>query len=330
LFKPSVATADREQVSLRARIFAAAGVTAVIALGAGFLLLGHGSSAPAAVPTIKPLHPVKHHVRQAPKQKPKQVAAKKKRSTPSVIDGMPASLALALRTNPVVVVSLYAPKSSVDQFALDEARQGASSAGAGFVALNVADEKVAAPLTSLLTGGATAADRVLDDPAVLVFQAPRTLFVRLNGYNDRETVAQAATNAGAVKVSIAASGPWATQANAICTQMTTDLLGLKFPTNTSEALAWGDQMTNILSTAVQRLHALKAPRGREAEVHQLLSIYDQAVAALHSTLAAIHAGNTPDLGGLEQKFTPLAAKAHSIAGDLGATACSGTGSSFSG
>jgi hypothetical protein len=315
-------------VSLRARILAAAGITAVIAFGAGFLLLGHGSSAPAAVHEIKPLHPVKHHVRQAPKQKPKQAAVKKKRSAPSVIDGMPASLALALRTKPVVVVSLYAPKSSVDQFALDEARQGASSAGAGFVALSVADEKVAAPLTSLLTGGATAADRVLDDPAVLVFQAPRTLFVRLNGYNDRETVAQAATNAGAVKVTIGASGQWATQANAICTQMTTDLLGLKFPTNTSEAITWGDQMTNVLSTTVQRLHALKAPRGREAEVHQLLSIYDRAVAALHSTLADIHAGSTPDLSGLEQKFTPLAAKAHSIASDLGATACSGSGSSF--
>jgi hypothetical protein len=317
-------------VSLRVRIYAAAGITALIALGAGFLLLGHSSSAPAAVHEIKPLHPVKHHARPAAKKPAKAtpVKVRKKRSTPSVIDGMPASLALALRTNPVVVVALYAPKSSVDKFALEEARSGASSAGAGFVALNVADEKVAAPLTSLLTGGATAADRVLDDPAVLVFQAPRALFVRLNGYNDRETVAQAATNAGAVKVTIGAAGPWAAQANAICTQMTTDLLGLKFPSSGSEALTWADQMVTVLSTAVQRLHALKAPRGRETEVRQLLSIYDQAVAALHSTLAAIHAGNTPDLGGLEQKFTPLAAKAHSIASDLGATACSGSGPSF--
>ena len=41
----------------------------------------------------------------------------------------------------------------------------------------------------------TAADRVLDGPAVLVFQRPRTLFVRLNGFADRDTVAQAAANA---------------------------------------------------------------------------------------------------------------------------------------
>ena len=56
-------------------------------------------------------------------------------------------------------------------------------------------EKVAAPLTSLLTGGATPADRVLDDPAVLVFQSPKTLYVRLSGWTDRDTVAQAAENA---------------------------------------------------------------------------------------------------------------------------------------
>jgi len=30
---------------------------------------------------------------------------------------------------------------------------------------------------------------------VLVFQRPRTLFVRLNGFADRDTVAQAAANA---------------------------------------------------------------------------------------------------------------------------------------
>jgi hypothetical protein len=85
--------------------------------------------------------------------------------------------------------------------AVEEARQGASLAGAGFVALDVSNNKVAAPLTSLLTGGATAADRVLDDPAVLVFQQPKTLFVRFNGYTDRDTVAQAATNAGAASAS---------------------------------------------------------------------------------------------------------------------------------
>jgi hypothetical protein len=114
---------------------------------------------------------------------------------PAVIDGMPAALAHALALHDVVVVSLSAPRSAVDALAPDEAQHGAALAGAGFVMFNVADEQIVSPLTSLLTGAQTAADRVLDGPAVLVFQRPRTLFVRFNGFADRDTVAQAATNA---------------------------------------------------------------------------------------------------------------------------------------
>ena len=196
-------------LSPRVRILAAAIVLAVAALAAGFMLLGGGpSSSQAAVKTIKPLHPVNKAAKKAAKPKAK-VAAKKpakklarkparkaaKPAGPAVINGMPAALARALASHAVVVVSLYAPRSSVDAMATDEARHGAALAGAGFVAFNVADEKVVSPLTSLLTGAQTAADRVLDGPAVLVFQRPRTLFVRFNGFADRDTVAQAVANA---------------------------------------------------------------------------------------------------------------------------------------
>ena len=188
----------------RVRIFAAAGLVAMLALGGGFLLLGRGqSSTPAAVKQVKPLHPVKHHVRRPARKaahatrRTTHAAPKKakKKPVPAVIDGMPAAVALALRSAPVVVVSLYAPGSAVDRLATAEAQQGAKLSGAAFVALDVTSEKVAAPLTSLLTGGATPADRVLDDPAVLVFQSPKTLYVRLSGWTDRDTVAQAAENA---------------------------------------------------------------------------------------------------------------------------------------
>jgi hypothetical protein len=199
-------------VSLDARlpVLAAAVGVAVLALGGGFLLLGRGQgSSNAAVPVIKPLHPVKKraavtHAKQAAvvkkatavhaKPKPKAVA-KPKPHVPAVIDGMPSALALALRAHPVVVVSLFTPGSSVDSVATDEARHGAATAHAGFVAFSVADEKIVAPLSSLLTGAPTPADRVPDGPAVLVFQRPNTLFVRLNGFVDRDTVAQAAANA---------------------------------------------------------------------------------------------------------------------------------------
>ena len=201
-------------LSPRVRILAAALFLAVAALAAGFLLLGRSpSSSQAAVKTIKPLHPVNKAAKTAPKKatvKPKaKVPAKKPAkkfarksakpkvpaARPAVIDGMPAALAHALALHDVVVVSLYAPRSAVDALATDEAKHGAALAGVGFVAFNVSDEKIVSPLTSLLTGAQTAADRVLDGPAVLVFLRPRTLFVRFNGFADRDTVAQAAANA---------------------------------------------------------------------------------------------------------------------------------------
>jgi hypothetical protein len=189
-------------LSPRVRILAAAGFAALLALVGGFMLLGGGSSSSAAVPVIKPLHPVKKHAakRAAPKVKAAKKAAvkpkaKPKAHEPAVIDGMPSALALALRSRSVVVVSLYTPDSSVDAMATAEARNGARAADAAFVAFNVADEKVVSPLSSVLTGAPTPADRVLDGPAVLVFVRPNSLFVRLNGFADRDTVAQAAANA---------------------------------------------------------------------------------------------------------------------------------------
>ena len=199
-------------LSPRVRILGAALFLAVAALAAGFMLLGGSpSSSQAAVKTIKPLHPVNKAAKKAAKPKakvpakklapkPARKVAKKvaKPKGPSVINGMPAALARALASHAVVVVSLYAPRSSVDAMATDEAKHGAALAGAGFVAFNVADEKIVSPLTSLLTGAQTAADRVLDGPAVLVFQRPRTLFVRFNGFADRDTVAQAVANAASL------------------------------------------------------------------------------------------------------------------------------------
>jgi len=198
------------------RVLAAAGFAAMVALMGGYMLLGRGqSSSSAATPVIKPLHPVKKHVVKTAAPKAKAPAKKKVVATaPSkkvvvkatakpkpkvhvaaVIDGMPAALALALRSHSVVVVSLFTPDASVDSMATAEARNGALAAHVGFVAFNVADEKIVAPLSSLLTGAPTPADRVLDGPAVLVFVRPRALFVRLNGFADRDTVAQAAANA---------------------------------------------------------------------------------------------------------------------------------------
>ena len=166
----------------------------MLALAGGFMLLGRGqSSSSAAVPVIKPLHPVKKHVAKtaAPKAKAHgedrakaKTAVKPPRSrwrqgpkvhVPAVIDGMPSALALAPALPPAWSSSRSTrPTASVDSMATDEARHGALAAHVGFVAFNVADEKIVSPLSSLLTGAPTPADRVLDGPAVLVFVSART------------------------------------------------------------------------------------------------------------------------------------------------------------
>jgi hypothetical protein len=268
---------------------------------------------------IKPLHPVKHHVKSLAKA-PAKKAAKKAR-TPAVIDGMPGVLAVALRRNPVVVVALYAPRSQVDAVARDEARQGAAVAGAGFVALDVSDNKVAAPLTSLLTGAATAADRVLDDPAVLIFQQPKTLFVRFNGYTDRDTVAQAAVNAGAVKLTtVGSTVAWAGQANAICNKLKADLIRLPLPTGGS-ALDWVDKLDGALENTVKSLRALTPPKGHEAEIRQMVALYGAAVSGSEALVTELRAGKNPDLAAFQQRITTLGSRADAIAVDLGATSC---------
>lgn len=282
------------------------------------LLTGGQSSSSAAPPAIKPLHPVKHHVRSLAKAKKRAGHAR----TPSVIDGMPGTLALALQKNPVVVVALYSSQSSVDGVAREEARQGAGISGAGFVALNVADNKVAAPLTALLTGAATAADRVLDDPAVLVFKQPKTLFVRFNGYTDRDTVAQAAANAGALKVTaVGSSALWASQANTICNKLKTDLLSLPLPTSGGSALDWIDKVDGALQNTVKSLRSLTPPKGREAEVRRMVASYSAAVSESQSLVAQVRAGKSPDLAAFQGRVSALGSRADAIAVDLGATAC---------
>jgi len=310
-------------VSQRTRILAAAALVALLALGGGMLLLtrGQGSSS-AAPPAIKPLHPVKHHVRSLAKARKRAKKKAVRARTPSVIDGMPGTLAVALQANPVVVVALYSPHSSVDGVAREEARQGADMSGAAFVALNIADNKVAAPLTALLSGGATAADRVLDDPAVLVFKQPKTLFVRFNGYTDRDTVAQAAVNAGALKVTaVGSSALWASQANSICNKLKTDLLSLPLPTSGGTALDWVDKVDGALQNTVKSLRALTPPKGREADVRRMVASYSAAVSESQSLVAQVRAGKSPDLAAFQQKISALGSRADAIAVDLGATAC---------
>jgi hypothetical protein len=197
--------ADRRFVNLRLRVPALVGLGALAVGLGGFVVLGRGPSSSAApVHAIKPLHPVKKHLQaKAPLAPPKVSLARKSKvkakatpkGRPAVIAGVPTPLATGLKQHAVVVVALVTPQSTVDQLTLAEARAGAAGAHVGFVTIDVSNNLQVAALSALIGSSADPQNRLLDAPAVLVFQRPASLYLRFNGYADADTIQQAAVNA---------------------------------------------------------------------------------------------------------------------------------------
>jgi hypothetical protein len=140
----------------------------------------NATAAPAKAAAAKP--------KAAPKRAP--AAARPKTVNPVVPKtGFPAAVDTALQQHEIVVVSLVVPGARVDEIAAAEAQAGAKLSGAGFVALNVLNERVARSLLAKVT--------TVQDPSVLVVTRAGTIALELGGFVDRETVAQAAANASA-------------------------------------------------------------------------------------------------------------------------------------
>jgi hypothetical protein len=140
------------------------------------------SSAPPAKPAAKASKPSTAQSQAAAQPKPKPTPTK----VPTPANQLPAAIRRALAADNVVVVSLYNPKAKIDGTAMREAKAGAAQAGSSFVPIDVRKNNVAS--LNALYG-------VLQDPAVLVLRPPGSLVVRIDGFADRETVAQAALNA---------------------------------------------------------------------------------------------------------------------------------------
>jgi hypothetical protein len=185
----------------RFRIYAAVGLAGVLVLAGGYLVLGRGasSSAAPAVHTIKPLRPharAKAKVALAPPKLAGKAAVKRR---PAVVGGVPTPLADALKHHSVVVVALVSPGSAVDRLTLAEAKAGAAQAHAGFAPISVSRNAQVQALSTLVGASADPQNRLLDAPAIFVFQKPRALYVRLNGYVDADTIEQAVVNAASVQ-----------------------------------------------------------------------------------------------------------------------------------
>jgi hypothetical protein len=129
-----------------------------------------------------------------------------------VYAALPAPLQWELAHHKVVVVSFYNPHDSVDSISVAEAHAGAVSAGAGFLLVNVLDDKVAGILTALLPNGG-----LLPQPGVFIYRAPGNIAMQLDGFADRDSVSQAATNALSASLASLQSGAPSATATAIPT-----------------------------------------------------------------------------------------------------------------
>ena len=192
-------------VSAPIKIFALVGALAALVLGGGMMMMGRGQVegdvAPIvllkktqATPTAAKPEPVKAKPEQQPAVKPKPKAKAKpvKPAKPAPVvapNGLPIEIARALQKHDVVVVALWGSGGKIDALARDEAEAGADAARAGFVALNVISSGKAAEALTLEVG------TVLRTPGVLLFTKPETLAIKLDGFRDRDAVAQAALNA---------------------------------------------------------------------------------------------------------------------------------------
>lgn len=180
-----------------ARLVALLGLLCACALASGALLMArrHTTTASAHATTAqRPAHAAvkphgvtvtRHHAWSPTKSVPSPT---EKPKAPAVVvaSGVPSTVAAALQNHSVVVAALYAPDAATDPTAVAEAQAGAQLAGAGFVKLDVLDEAVAKQLARVAGH--------LSDPAVLVFRKTGVA-IRIDGFADRDVVAQAAQNA---------------------------------------------------------------------------------------------------------------------------------------
>jgi hypothetical protein len=170
-------------------------VLAFAAVGAGLIVLGRRQSASDASPGILPAAPLKRPAATRPAVKTPAVKpavktpaarARLRAAKAALANQLPAAIRQALAANQVVVVSLFDPHAKIDDTAMREAKAGAQMTGTTFVSVDVTQDAIESLNTRY---------GVIQDPAVLVLRPPGDLVVRIDGFADRDTVAQAAANA---------------------------------------------------------------------------------------------------------------------------------------
>jgi hypothetical protein len=337
-------------VSGPVRVFALVGGLAALALGAWFFLLGGLSPSASSEPVkeIKPLYGGKkpaatpstqQRASAAPtpqKRATKPAASTPKRNAPAKParpakianpEKLPLAVARALARSPVVVVSLYDPEAKVDRISLGEARAGARRANVAFVALNVLDRRASEALTRKLG--------VLSAPAFFLYKRPATLVMRVDGFADRDLVAQAAVSA--LPPVIRRSSPvrdgrparvsqarWSNRANAICVEG--GVIPTAQPATRNEVLGAWPALLADFKRDIARLKALPLPTSPPARTRtqKLLTNWTGIHALALQVLGAVKADDAARFQALVPRLTAQSREANRLAADAGATACTVT------
>jgi len=298
-----------------------AGLLAAAAVALGMLTLSRQAADSSGDAAPAPL--VTHVTHATPKAKPVPVAAKpvakpKPRVNPSFraarAAGLPKAVAEQFAARPVVVVTLFSSESDVDELAQGEAKAGAELAAAGYAGVDVAKEGASGAITKVFG--------VLPLPTTLVLVRPSYTqpYVRLDGFADRETVAQAARNATPLPAA-ATQTAWARAANALCRKTAAKFTALPVA-DSAASLKQKTPQVEALSTAfVADLRQLKPPAGRAADVTRFVSLAERD---LDLTVAMARATARKDLVALATaaaEESTVGKQANALAIDLGATAC---------
>jgi len=233
------------------------------------------------------------------------------------VEGVNA-LDAALVAHPLVVVSVYAKNVATDDQAMKEARAGAARAGAGFVAFNIFDEKIARQLAGLLNDNATS------NPEVLFFKRGRTLVFKLQGFSDSQVVAQAARNV------YPHTEPWVGQANKICTRYSalsaiarakSASADLNAAAGRSQAAAALDEFAALMNKVTKSLSAVRANASAARDYAQFVSDLEQTATEMRSEAAAVRSNDPATARTIAQKAMALLVDAGSLGANLQLTAC---------
>jgi hypothetical protein len=172
------------ELSTPVKVIATAGLLIVLLAGAfaSYTVAIHHRQHAEKVASVPARAPATHgsatvHFSQTPKVAPKLV----------LDANLPAPVHRALLSSREVVAVLTAPGVPGDSDVVKEARAGAAAAHVGFTVLNVTQETVAETLAAWAPHAG--------DGSVLVVRRPGKVSVELDGYADRQMVAQAALDA---------------------------------------------------------------------------------------------------------------------------------------